>query len=79
MKNRVKAEREFKEMTQEQLAQLVGVSRQTIHAIEHDRFIPSTLLALKLSKVFKRKVNDLFYLEEFDWEIPAQTNTDKKK
>ena len=66
MKNRVRAEREFKEFTQEQLSKMVGVSRQTINSIEHNKFIPSTLLALKIAKVFKRKVDDIFLLEEFD-------------
>jgi putative transcriptional regulator len=66
MKNRVRAERDFKKMTQEQLANIVKVSRQTIISIENDKYIPSTIVALKIAKVFKRKVDDLFFLEEFD-------------
>jgi putative transcriptional regulator len=66
MINRIRAERKFNKLTQLQLAEKVGVSRQTINSIEHDRFIPSTLLALKIAKLFKRKVDDLFILEEFD-------------
>jgi putative transcriptional regulator len=66
MRNRVRSEREFRKITQEQLAKTVGVSRQTINSIENDKFIPSTLVALKIAKVFKRKVDDLFILEEFD-------------
>lgn len=66
MKNRVRAERQFKEMTQVELAQKIGVSRQTINAIEHDRYMPSIMIALKMARVFKRKVDDLFFLEEFD-------------
>lgn len=66
MKNRVRAERDFKNITQEELAQKVGVSRQTINSIEHNKYIPSTLLALKIARVFKRKVEDVFFLEEFD-------------
>lgn len=66
MRNRVRAERDFRNMTQEQLAKTVGVSRQTINSIENDKFIPSTLIALKIAKTFKRKVDDMFILEEFD-------------
>jgi putative transcriptional regulator len=66
MRNRLRAEREFRKITQEQLAKTVGVSRQTINTIENDKYIPSTLVALKIAKVFKRKVDDLFFLEEFD-------------
>jgi putative transcriptional regulator len=66
MRNRVRSERDFRKITQEQLAKTVGVSRQTINSIENDKFIPSTLVALKIAKVFKRKVDDLFFLEEFD-------------
>jgi putative transcriptional regulator len=66
MKNRVRAEREENKITQEELAKKVGVSRQTINSIELNKFIPSTLVSLKISKVFQKKVNDLFFLEEFD-------------
>jgi len=66
MKNRLHAEREFRKITQEELAKKIGESRQTINSIENDKFIPSTLVALKIAKVFKRKVDDLFFLEEFD-------------
>ena len=66
MKNRLRADREFKELTQEQLSKMVGVSRQTINSIEHNKYIPSTLVSLKIAKVFKRKVDDIFLLEEFD-------------
>lgn len=53
-------------MTQQQLAEAVGVSRQTINAIELGKYIPSTLLALKLSEVFGKTVNEIFTLEESD-------------
>jgi|YNPNPStandDraft_1061719.scaffolds.fasta_scaffold00391_16 putative transcriptional regulator len=66
MRNRVRAEREFQKITQEQLSQRVGVSRQTINAIEHGKNIPSLLLAMKISKALGKKVDDLFILEEFD-------------
>ncbi len=67
MRNRVRAEREFLNITQDDLAKKVGVSRQTINAIEHDKNMPSILLAMKIAKALNRKVDDLFFLEEFDW------------
>lgn len=63
MKNKVKRYRQFSELTQSQLADLIGVSRQTIHAIEKGKYVPSTVLALKLSKELKVKVEELFTLE----------------
>ncbi|MBN1352631.1 helix-turn-helix transcriptional regulator [candidate division KSB1 bacterium] len=52
------------EMSQQNLADAVGVTRQTIFSIEKGKFIPSTLLALKLAKFFHKKVEDIFYLIE---------------
>jgi putative transcriptional regulator len=52
------------EMTQEQLANLIGVSRQTIVAIEKNNYSPSLELALKISKVFNRPIEDIFFLED---------------
>lgn len=49
-------------MTQEELAKAVGVTRQTIISIEKGRFVPSTLLALKLAKFFKKPVEDIFFI-----------------
>jgi putative transcriptional regulator len=66
MKNKVKRYRQFSELTQSQLADLIGVSRQTIHAIEKGKYVPSTVLALKLSKELKVKVEELFSLENED-------------
>lgn len=63
MKNRLRVERAERRMTQQQLADAVGVSRQTIHAIEAGRFIPSTLLALKIAREFAKPVEELFQLE----------------
>ena len=63
MKNRLKVERAILNLTQEELAEKIGVSRQTINSIETNRFVPSTLLALKLSKLFEKSVNDFFELE----------------
>ena len=66
MKNTLKVERAILNLTQEDLAQKIGVSRQTINSIETNRFVPSTLLALKLSKVFGKPVNEFFSLDEED-------------
>lgn len=66
MKNRIKVERAIHDMTQEELAERVSVSRQTINAIEKGRFNPSTLLALKMSALFGVTVNELFELEPGD-------------
>lgn len=64
MKNCIKIERTILNLTQEQLARKIGVSRQTINSIEADRYVPSTVLALRLSKLFGKSVNELFELEE---------------
>ena len=51
-------------MTQAQLAELIGVSRQTIVAIESEKYVPSTVLSLKIARVFNKRVDDIFELEE---------------
>jgi putative transcriptional regulator len=66
LKNRLKIERAIKNLTQDDLAGLIGVSRQTINSIENNRYVPSTILALKISKVFGKTVNEIFDLEESD-------------
>lgn len=66
MKNRIKVERAELDITQQQLAEAVGVSRQTIVAIEKNRFMPSTPLALKISRFFGKSVESIFILEETD-------------
>lgn len=66
MKNNIKEERIKKNMTQEELAKKMKVSRQTINAIETGKYYPSIVLALKLSFFFKRTVNELFELENND-------------
>ena len=50
------------DMSQEELANKVGVSRQSIHSIEKGKFVPSTLLALKIAKYFNKSVEDIFYI-----------------
>lgn len=66
MKNTLKVQRAIKDMTQDDLAKRIGVSRQTINSIEKNRYVPSTVLALKLSAVFEIPVNDFFELEDND-------------
>ncbi|MCF6280385.1 MAG: helix-turn-helix transcriptional regulator [Flavobacteriaceae bacterium] len=63
MKNRLKIERAILDITQEELAKKIGVSRQTINSIEKNRYVPSTELALRLSRVFEKGVNDFFSLD----------------
>ncbi|MGV6829114.1 MAG: helix-turn-helix transcriptional regulator [Flavobacteriales bacterium] len=64
MKNRLKIERAILNLTQEELAHKIGVSRQTINSIEKNRYVPSTILALRLSILFKKPVNNFFELDE---------------
>ena len=66
MKNEIRVERAKVKMTQQELADRVGVSRQTINSVELDRYIPSTVLALKIAAVFQTTVSNLFELEEGD-------------
>lgn len=66
MKNTIKVERAKLNITQSELAEKIGVSRQTINSIEIGKYVPSTTLALKLSKLFKITVNEIFQLEEND-------------
>ena len=66
MKNSLKVERAIKNVTQEELAKIIGVSRQAINSIELGKYVPSTILALKLSKYFEKSVNKIFKLEESD-------------
>ena len=66
MKNSIKAERARLDITQQDLADALEVSRQTINAIEKGKFNPSTILALKISNLFQKSVNEIFSLEEND-------------
>jgi putative transcriptional regulator len=63
MNNKIKVERAIHNLTQEQLADLVSVTRQTINAIELKKFVPSTVLALKICRVFNKSVDEVFSLE----------------
>ena len=66
MKNNIKVERAIKNLTQEELANQVYVSRQTINAMEANKYVPSTVLALKIAGVFGKQVEDIFMLEPGD-------------
>jgi putative transcriptional regulator len=66
MKNSLKVERAIKNLTQDELAKRVGVSRQTINAIELGKYVPSTVLSLKIAREFDKGVNEVFQLEEND-------------
>jgi len=66
MKNNIRVERAIKNITQEELANKVAVSRQTINAMEAGKYVPSTVLALKVAKVFGKPVEDIFFLEKGD-------------
>ena len=68
MNNNIKVERARNDLSQTALAEKVGVTRQTIYAIETKRFIPSAALAFKLASVLEVPVDDLFELEGADWE-----------
>jgi|KBSSwiStaDraftv2_1062776.scaffolds.fasta_scaffold422748_4 putative transcriptional regulator len=63
LRNHIKLERARRNLTQEQLADLAGVTRKTINTIETGRFVPSTILALTLARVLGVRVEDLFELD----------------
>lgn len=66
MKNRIRVARAEVRMTQQQLAEAIGVSRQTINAIESGKFVPSTVLALKMAQIFEKPVEEIFMLDNED-------------
>jgi putative transcriptional regulator len=66
MKNTIRVERARKDMTQQDLADSVQVSRQTINSIEAGKYVPSTVLALKIARVFEVALEAIFELEEGD-------------
>ena len=66
MKNSVKVERAIRNITQQELAEAVGVSRQTINFIETGRYMPSTVVALKIARYFSKHADEIFLLEEND-------------
>ena len=66
MKNNIKVQRAINNLTQEDLANKVSVSRQTINAMEANKYVPSTVLALKIARVFDKAVEEIFMLDEED-------------
>ena len=66
MKNNIRVERAIKNITQADLAEQVGVSRQTINTIESNKYVPSTVLALKIARVFNKPLEEIFMLEDTD-------------
>ena len=66
MRNSIKIERAIMNITQDELAQKIGVSRQTINAMELNKYVPSTVLSLKIAKLFNKQVEDIFILEDED-------------
>ncbi|MDB4107625.1 helix-turn-helix transcriptional regulator [Bacteroidia bacterium] len=64
MKNSIKMHRANKGVTQQGLAEVIGVSKQSIVAIEHGKYVPSTVLALKMARYFETPIEELFELEE---------------
>lgn len=64
MKNKIKIERAIHDLTQAALAEKIGVSRQTINAMEKNKYVPSTVLALKIARLFNKSVEDIFILED---------------
>lgn len=66
MKNTIKIERAVHNLTQAELADKIGVSRQTINAMESNKYVPSTVLALKIARLFAKPVEEIFLLEDED-------------
>ncbi|QGW27046.1 MULTISPECIES: helix-turn-helix transcriptional regulator [Phnomibacter] len=66
MQNTIKVQRAIHNMTQADLAEKIGVSRQTINAMELNKYVPSTVLALKIARLFQVPVETVFQLEEGD-------------
>ncbi|MBD8879810.1 helix-turn-helix transcriptional regulator [Rhodanobacter sp. 7MK24] len=66
LKNSLRVYRAAKELTQADLAELIGVTRKSINAIEQGRMVPSTILALRLAHALGTTVEDIFSLDDFD-------------
>lgn len=64
LNNNIRVERAIRRISQQDLAEAIGVSRQTIFSIENNKYIPSTELALKLSAYFDKSVNELFWITD---------------
>ncbi len=66
MKNKIKVQRAIHDLTQADLAEKIGVSRQTINAMEKNKYVPSTVLALKIARLFKTPLEEIFFLDDDD-------------
>jgi len=66
MKNRIRIERAILNITQADLAERISVSRQTINAIESNKYVPSAVLAMKIARIFEKSVEYIFELDEND-------------
>ena len=66
MKNTVRVERAILDITQQQLADAIGVSRNTVNSIESGKYVPSTVLALKIARHFGKPTDSIFMLEDTD-------------
>ena len=67
MKYNIRVERAILKISQQELAERIGVSRQTINAIELEKYVPSATVIMKIAHIFGKKVEDIFALEESDW------------
>ncbi len=68
MRNNIRVERAVLNISQQELADRVGVSRQTINAIELEKYSPSGVLIMKIAHIFNKPVEEIFSLEDKDWE-----------
>ena len=64
MNNNIRVERAIKKISQEELAKQIGVSRQTINTMELNKYVPSTVLALKIARYFAKSVEEIFQLDD---------------
>jgi putative transcriptional regulator len=64
LRNQIKVQRAIKNITQEELAAKIGVTRKTINTIENGKYVPSTILAIRMARYFEIKVEELFELIE---------------
>ena len=66
MRNRIRIERAILDITQADLAERINVSRQTINALESNKYVPSAVLAIKIARIFGKAVEEIFELDEND-------------
>jgi putative transcriptional regulator len=64
LRNQIKVQRAIKNITQDELAAKIGVTRKTINTIENCKYVPSTILAIRMARYFEIKVEELFELFE---------------